>query len=72
MTGLKENEMKEYTNKEEWFSDKDDEKGILSDNTILKAKAEVLKYLHQTNNKETLCPENIHHFQHDEAKSQFV
>ena len=53
MTKLKENEMKEHTNKGKRFSNEDDEKELPSDNTISKAKAEALKYLHQTHNKLT-------------------
>ena len=53
---LKENGIEEDNGKEEWLSDKYDEEELLSDKTILKATAEVLKYLHQTHIKGT----NLH------------
>jgi hypothetical protein len=51
-----ENRIHEDNGEEERLSDEDDEEELLSDKTILKAMAEVLKYLHQTHIKGT----NLH------------
>lgn len=44
---LKKKEMEEESDEEEWLDEEDDEE-LLSDETIRKATAEALKYLHQT------------------------